>query len=55
MKKKKLAELRERMVHHGILDDKAVVVLYADELQELLDIAESTKRTPSRSRRKRLR
>jgi len=41
MTRKKLAELRQRMLRHTEVEGTAVVILTAKELQELLDLAET--------------
>lgn len=40
MTKEKLQELRQRMIHHKVVNDVAVVELTAQELGELLDFAD---------------
>jgi hypothetical protein len=53
-REKKLAKLRERMMWHGVLDDKAVVVLHADELEELIDLAADKRPTKKLSPTRRM-
>ena len=40
MTQKKINDLRQRMIHHAVVNDTAVVVVTAAELDELLNIAE---------------
>lgn len=40
--KEKLKELRQRMMKHDVKDGKAIVIVSARELQELIDIAEKS-------------
>jgi hypothetical protein len=40
MDKDKLQELRSRMFNHQVVNDRAVVVLTAAELSDLLNLAE---------------
>ena len=44
MTKAKLKELRDRMIHHSVVNETAVVVLTARELEELLDTVEKKER-----------
>lgn len=46
MTKHQIKELRQRMLEHKIVDDKAVVEVSAKDLQELLDMAEEYLDTP---------
>jgi hypothetical protein len=46
MSRDKIKELRQRMLEHKVVDDKAVVEITARELQELLDMAEEYLDTP---------
>jgi len=41
MTREKLEELRQRMIHHAVVNDIAVCVLTARELQELIEAAEA--------------
>lgn len=41
MTREKLQELRQRMLNHKALDDKAIVELTVRELEELLNLADA--------------
>ena len=41
--RKQLSDLRDRMVNHKVFDDKAIVEVTAQELSDLLDLAEKGK------------